>query len=187
MKVLVLLSMASVLVAGQGAQQREEVTMTIAVTGGRTFELPIELYNDIVPLTAANFRQLCLEQRPGQGYKNSKFHRIIRNFMMQGGDFTRGDGTGGVSIYGAKFEDENFTVKHTGKGDLSMANSGPNTNGSQFFITFIRTPWLDNKHVVFGRVRPEAHEHLDYIEALPTGASDRPVNDITILGCRQTA
>ncbi|KAL1638482.1 peptidyl-prolyl cis-trans isomerase cpr6 [Neofusicoccum ribis] len=163
-------------------QKRSRVFFDIQIGNQPAGRVAFELYNDIVPKTAENFRALCTGEK-GEGkngkplhFKGSGFHRVIKQFMIQGGDFTAGNGTGGESIYGEKFEDENFDLKHEKPFLLSMANAGPGTNGSQFFVTTVPTPHLDGKHVVFGEVI-NGKSVVRQIENLPTAAQDKPVPD----------
>ncbi|CAL1372512.1 unnamed protein product [Linum trigynum] len=168
---------------------RPRVFFDISIGGELEGRVIVELYNDVVPKTAENFRALCTGEKgigPNTGvplhFKGCRFHRVIKGFMAQGGDISAGDGTGGESIYGLKFDDENFELKHERKGMLSMANSGPNTNGSQFFITTTRTSHLDGKHVVFGRI-VKGMGVVRSVEHVPTAEGDIPTLDVTIAEC----
>jgi len=165
------------------------VYFDIAIGGRPSGRIEITLRADVVPRTAENFRCLCTGEKSTATrklwFKDCIFHRVIPNFMLQGGDFTRGNGTGGESIYGAKFPDENFALRHVGAGQLSMANSGPNSNGSQFFITTVETPWLDGKHVVFGSVT-NGMEVVKEIEKYGS-SSGKCSQPIMIVDCGQIA
>ncbi|CAD5114840.1 DgyrCDS3876 [Dimorphilus gyrociliatus] len=162
------------------------VFLDISVGNTNIGRIKFELFANVVPKTAENFRQLCTGEykRDGvpQGYKNCQFHRVIKDFMVQGGDYINHDGTGVASIYSGAFSDENFMLKHSGPGILSMANSGPDTNGCQFFITCTQCEFLDGKHVVFGRVI-EGLLVLRKIENVPTGPNNKPKIPIIISEC----
>ncbi len=194
-----LFAFASVVSAGKTAtpysgnpdeeQVTEKVFFDISIDGKAAGRFVFGLFGATVPKTVQNFLSLAIGDRTNHvskrlTYKGSKLHRVIKGFMIQGGDFTTGDGRGGESIYGARFADENFKVRHTRRGLLSMANAGPNTNGSQFFLTAAATPWLDNRHVVFG-ILLEGDELLGKIENLKTNRNDAPTVSVVISNCGQ--
>ncbi|KAG9312729.1 cyclophilin-like domain-containing protein [Chiua virens] len=177
-------STASAAAAAGSSASRSNVFFDLSIGSQPVKRVVFKLYDDTVPLTARNFRELAVGmEKDGKklGYKGSTFHRIIPEFMIQGGDFTRHNGTGGVSIYGSRFKDENFIHKHNKVGLLSMANAGPNTNGSQFFITTAVASWLDGKHVVFG----EVVEGLNVVKEIESqgSPSGRPSSQVKISDC----
>merc|ERR1712061_492537 len=167
---------------GEGPKGTHKVSFDITIGGEAVGTIEVGLFGKTVPKTVKNFYELAQKTKP-EGYADSIFHRVIKDFMLQGGDFTRGDGTGGKSIYGEKFADENFKLKHYGAGWLSMANAGKDTNGSQFFITTKQTSWLDGRHVVFGKVIAGMNV-VRKVEENKTDARDKPLKEVKIEAAR---
>ncbi|KAK9805591.1 hypothetical protein WJX72_006644 [[Myrmecia] bisecta] len=177
-------ALAAISLTGSAQAAEPEVTqkvfLDLSVGGKPAVRIVVGLFGNDVPKTAANFAALATGEK-GFGYKGSQFHRVVKGFVLQGGDFERGNGTGGRSIYGRSFPDENFNIAHF-PGALSMANAGPNTNGSQFFITEVDTPWLNAKHVVFGKVL-EGMQLVNDLQYVPVDFFSKPKTPIKIANC----